>query len=108
VWDIPPREICDRHLVAEHGEIHSVVSVIHNGRRGFANHPEVKRWRGHLGQLARRHDLVAREMAARGFRHASPLPELADAAGSGEVWRLLSDEGQRALLRAKDCPCGMN
>jgi hypothetical protein len=105
VWDIPPREICDRHLIAEHAEIHAVMSVIRGGKRGFASHPEVMRWRGHLGALGARHELVAGEMAARGFRHATPIQTAGGGSEGGAVRLLVSQDEQRAILRAKACLC---
>lgn len=33
VWDIPPNELCNRHLVGEHAEIHAVWSVITGRKR---------------------------------------------------------------------------
>ena len=73
VRGIPPNELCNRHLVGEHAEIHAVWSVITGNKRGYASHPEVDRWRGNLPTLARRHSQVTAEMGLRGFRHSSPI-----------------------------------
>jgi hypothetical protein len=106
VWDVPPSELCSRHLVGEHAEIHAVWSVIVNDKRGYAGHPEVSRWRGRLPALALRHDLVARELQARGFNHASPLQDVPVSTTAGSVPLLVSLEQQRELLRRKGCACG--
>ncbi|MEO0138260.1 MAG: pyrimidine dimer DNA glycosylase/endonuclease V [candidate division WOR-3 bacterium] len=44
------------------------------GRRGYAAHPETKRWKDCLGALAVRHGWLVAEMKLRGYRHNSPLP----------------------------------
>ena len=104
VWDVPPAELCSRHLLGEHGEIHAVWSVIRHEKRGYALHPEVTRWRGNLPALAVRHNAVVSEMQLRGYNHASPLPNLR---AEGATVRLLDSlERQRQLLLSKDCICG--
>jgi len=103
VWDIPPDELCRKHLVAEHAEIHGVFNVIERGTVGYADHPEVKRWRGKLGALARRHDAVSAEMTKRGYRHLSPLPSPIDDEQQDVLLNTLAE--QRELLKAKRCEC---
>lgn len=105
VWDIAPAELCDKHLVAEHAEIHAVSAVISQSKRGFASHPEVSRWRGKLPALSRRHDVVAAEMIGRSFRHSSPMP-VSDADQPVTQDALLdSPEEQRRILAGKACGC---
>jgi hypothetical protein len=105
VWDLDPRLLCDKHLVGEHAEGHAVWSVLVNGRAGYTNHPEVKRWRGKLKALYLRHQAVAGEMARRGFRHASPLDERhADGLAIQDEY-VDPPERQRQLLAAKGCGC---
>jgi hypothetical protein len=104
VWDIPPSELCDRHLLGEHAEIHAIWSVIKHGKRGYASHPEVMRWRGNLGALVARHDANAAQMRARGFRHASDLP--LEVVATAPIRLLNSLAEQRALLKARACGCG--
>ena len=106
VWDVPPAELCDRHLVGEHAEIHAAWSVITNGKAGYAHHPEVERWREHLPSLRRRHDTDVAEMTARGFNHRSPLTGGEDAVEAGPPMLVNTVEEQRALLAAKPCSCG--
>lgn len=74
IWDLHPGYLNRQSLLGEHSELHGLVSVVLNGRRGYANHPETARWRGFLGALAVRHALLVAEMTLRGFRHRSPLP----------------------------------
>jgi hypothetical protein len=104
VWGIPPNELCNRHLVGEHAEIHAVWSVITGNKTGYASHPEVQRWRGHLPALAERHTQDAAEMAARGFRHSSPM-ELATEGETKPAELIAPVEEQRRMLRAKGCRC---
>jgi len=103
VWDIPHAELCNRHLLGEHAEIHAVWSVIANSKAGYALHPEVTRWRGRLRALIARHDANVSEMTLREFRHASPLP-----AGDGEAMQATLVDSlaeQRRLLSARPCGC---
>jgi hypothetical protein len=74
VWDVSPAYLNRGSLLGEHREIHAVLSVIVNGRTGYARHPETMRWRGHVGALRRRHDWVVAEMRLRGYRHHTPAP----------------------------------
>lgn len=73
VWDYPPKLLCNRHLLAQHNEIHAIHSIITNGKIGFSNHPEVNRWRGHLGALYRKHERTVAEMLNRGMNHHTPI-----------------------------------
>lgn len=73
VWDIHPGYLSDRSLLGEHSESHALYSIITGQKRGFARHPETRRWTGHLGQLILRHNLLIKEMTLREFKHNSPL-----------------------------------
>lgn len=74
IWDIDPGFLNDKSLLGEHVELHAIVSVIINGRLGYAHHPETLRWRNFLPALTIRHGMLAGEMKFRGFFHRSPLP----------------------------------
>jgi hypothetical protein len=56
IWDLEPRFLCDRHLLGEHRELHAIWTILTLGRRGYANHPETRRWRGRLAALYARHE----------------------------------------------------
>ncbi|HQI80271.1 MAG TPA: DUF1722 domain-containing protein [Deltaproteobacteria bacterium] len=73
VWDVHPGYLNRQSLLGEHREIHAVLSVIINHKAGYARHPETVRWRGSLGALALRHDMVVAEMRFRGYGHRSPV-----------------------------------
>lgn len=79
VWDVNPGYLNRQSLLGEHREIHALFVILAQGGQGYAKHPETARWRGHLGALAMRHDLVVAEMALRGYRHRSPAPQSATA-----------------------------
>lgn len=72
VWDIHPGYLDRQNLLGEHNEIHGLLTIIQEGRRGYAHHPETRRWQGHLTALRCRHDMVVAEMRLRGYRHRSP------------------------------------
>lgn len=73
VWDMPVAGLCNKHLVAQHHEIHCIFSIIAENKSGFSHHPEVMRWRGRLGALYRVHEHTAAEMLKRSMRHMSEL-----------------------------------
>lgn len=73
VWDIHPGYLSRQSLWGEHSEIHALYNIITKNRRGFSNHPETKRWNGHLDLLVLRHNLLVKEITIRGFKHCSPL-----------------------------------
>lgn len=76
VWDVPCTALTDRHLLGEHVELHTMYAAHMRGLTGgYSRHPETLRWAGHLRALYQRHEEQTKEMARRGFRHASPLPE---------------------------------
>jgi len=105
IWDLDPPVLCDRHLLGEHRELHAIWTVLTEGRRGYARHPETLRWQGRLAALYARHDALVAEMGRRGFRHASPL-DPALATGAAEQTDLVDPvDVQRARLRARGCGC---
>ncbi|MFP3896488.1 MAG: DUF1722 domain-containing protein [Anaerolineales bacterium] len=73
VWDVSPGYLNRGSLLGEHREIHAILSIVSNDKKGYAHHPETLRWRGHLGALGLRHNMVVSEMALRGYRHHSPV-----------------------------------
>ncbi len=105
IWDLPPEKLCRNHLLGEHSELHAVWSILTQGKKGYANHPEVVRWRGKLKALYAKHDEIVAEMQRRGYRHNSPLePSLATGAGHQDEFVDSPDE-QVQILRQKGCDC---
>lgn len=73
IWDINPGYLNDKSLLGEHVELHSIVSIIINGKKGYSNHPETKRWMRYQWAINKRHELLISEMKLRGFRHSSHI-----------------------------------
>lgn len=105
IWDIPPEKLCRNHLLGEHRELHAVWSVITNGKKAYANHPEILRWRGRLRALYLRHEALVAEMKMRGYKHHTPL-DAGLAVGEGvQSGYVASYEEQVRILREKGCGC---
>jgi hypothetical protein len=73
IWDLPPRTLCREHLLGEHRELHAIWSIITLNRKGYAQHPETRRWRGKLRALYARHAALVDEMTRRGYEHHTDL-----------------------------------
>lgn len=107
IWDIHPAHLCDKHLLAEHRELHGLWNILtkHGGTGGYSHHPETKRWVGKNKALYLRHQSLVKEFERRGFQHASPLDrELATGSGDQEVF-INTPEEQKEILSAKPCGC---
>lgn len=86
-------------------ELHAVWSILTQGKRGYAHHPEVLRWKGKLKALYQKHEEIVAEMLERGYRHSSPLdPSLATGAERQHDF-VDSYQEQIRILRAKGCDC---
>jgi hypothetical protein len=92
-------------LLGEHRELHAIWSVLVNGKKGYARHPETLRWRGKLKALYSRHDALVREMTLRGYAHRTPLPKsLARGSGVQRVF-VATRRTQIEILKRKRCRC---
>ena len=100
VWDIHPGYLDRQRLLAEHRELHGVVAVTTRNLKGYAAHPETKRWQGLGWALAQRHRLLAAEMAFRGYRDRTPV-RLRRAPGRWPETFLDTPSAQFALLARK-------
>jgi hypothetical protein len=105
IWDLEPRQLCDRHLLGEHRELHALWSILTNGKRGYANHPETNRWRGRLAALYARHEAEVEEMGRRGFAHRSPLESELATGKSRRPDPIDPLVVQRRRLADRDCGC---
>jgi Pyrimidine dimer DNA glycosylase len=104
VWDTDERYMCYEHLNGMHHEIHTIYSVIANNLDGYANHPEVKRWRGHLWALFLKHNRVVAELNRRWeYHHDSFLALVYDCPNYPALITSIPD--QLRLLETKDCDC---
>lgn len=47
IWDqLPPERLCRPHLLAQWREGLGLWNILIQGKKGYASHPETKRWRG--------------------------------------------------------------
>jgi len=74
VWDVNPGYLNDQSLLGEHRELHGIVSIITNNKKGYSRHPETLRWVGFGWALRQRHQLLCAEMSLRGFQDKTPVP----------------------------------
>ncbi len=105
IWDIDPKKLCNKHLIAEHGELHVIWSVIVNNKKGFSYHPETKRWQGKLKALYARHEKLVKEMSRRGFNHCSALDKKQAKGQSKQDKFVNTIAEQKIILRNKKCGC---
>jgi uncharacterized protein YbgA (DUF1722 family) len=73
IWDINPGYLNNQSLLGEHRELHGIVSIIRNNKKGYSKHPETMRWKGYEWALGRRHALLVSEMKLRSIKDHSPL-----------------------------------
>ncbi|WLE98268.1 MAG: DUF1722 domain-containing protein [Candidatus Electrothrix communis] len=73
IWDINPGYLNRQSLLGEHRELHGIISIIVNGKKGYSKHPETLRWVGYGWALKMRHELLAAEMSLRGFKEKTPV-----------------------------------
>ena len=107
IWDLLPSLLCRQHLLGEHRELHGLWRILIEDRKGYAQHPETRRWRGKLAALYERHEALVEEMARRGYQHASPLDQR-QATGSAVQNDYVDPlDAQIAILRSKGCDCAV-
>ncbi|MCI5149890.1 MAG: DUF1722 domain-containing protein, partial [Candidatus Electrothrix sp. MAN1_4] len=82
IWDINPGYLNNQSLLGEHRELHGIVSIIVNNKKGYSRHPETLRWVGYEWALKMRHELLSAEMALRGFNEQSPVA----IDSNGHIW----------------------
>ena len=70
MWMVDPTIMCRKHLLGEHVELHMLVRSILAGK-SLAGY--VAKGLIDTTQIQSRHDALAQEMLARGYRHNSPL-----------------------------------
>jgi hypothetical protein len=92
-------------LLGEHRELHAIWSVIVNGKKGYAHHPETLRWKGKLKALYGRHEALVVEMSNRGYRHRSPLAKREATGSAKQTIYVDRPRKQIVILRNKGCQC---
>lgn len=108
IWDIPPKKLCRQHLLGEHRELHALWSVLTQGKKGYARHPETLRWRGKLKALYLRHEALVKEMAQRAYTHRSPLSESLATGNATQNEYVDAREQQIQIIRKKGCDCDLD
>jgi uncharacterized protein YbgA (DUF1722 family) len=73
VWDVNPGYLNRQSLLGEHRELHAIVSIIINNKKGYSRHPETLRWMGFGWALNQRHRLLVAEMNLRGYVDRTPV-----------------------------------
>jgi hypothetical protein len=73
IWDIHPGYLNRQSLLGEHRELHGMVSIIVNGKKGYSRHPETLRWVGYGWAIKQRHRELVCEMELRGYVDNSPV-----------------------------------
>jgi len=107
IWDIHPKYLCHKHLLAEHRELHGLWNILtkHKGKGGYSRHPETLRWVGKKKALYLRHEALVEEFYKRGYQHHTPLDKrLATGSGAQDVF-INSIKDQKILLKNKNCKC---
>lgn len=80
-------------------------NILTQGKKGYSNHPETKRWQGKLRALYGVHEGIVNEMIARGYNHNSPLDKTLAKGKSIQTSHVDSVEKQIEILRGKGCDC---
>lgn len=107
IWDIHPKYLCRKHLLAEHRELHGLWNIltVHKCKGGYSHHPETLRWIGKQKALYLRHDIIVKEFISRGYSHHTPLnKKLAKGLGIQNSFINTITEQEKILL-AKNCDC---
>lgn len=107
VWDVHPKHLCRKHLLAEHRELHGLWNILtkHKGKGGYSRHPETLRWVGKQKALYWRHEALVKEFTRRGYQHHSPLnKKLAVGVREQRVF-LHTVSQQKKILKQKPCDC---
>jgi hypothetical protein len=110
IWDIHPKHLCRKHLLAEHRELHGLWNIltIHKGRGGYSKHPETLRWVGKQKALYLRHETIVQELLRRGYKHHTPLNIKYVVGSSVQNVFINTKNEQKAILKEKSCECFVN
>ena len=95
MWMVNPKNMCRKHLLGEHVELHMLVGSIKKKQslQGFIKNKLID-----TSKIQARHDALVKEMERRGYNHKSPLT-YDDKLNLGKV---NSKESYKELLRR--CP----
>lgn len=107
IWDISPKYLCRKHLLAEHRELHGLWNILvkHKGVGGYSRHPETLRWVGKQKALYLRHEELVKEFSCRGYNHQTPLDKSSAIGLDTQNVFINSIKEQKLLLKNKNCDC---
>ncbi|MCM8794085.1 MAG: pyrimidine dimer DNA glycosylase/endonuclease V [Candidatus Omnitrophica bacterium] len=107
IWDIHPKHLCHKRLLAEHRELHGLWNILTKLNRigGYSRHPETLRWVGKTNALYRRHKILVEEFKRRGYRHNSPLDKKLAKGLSKQKIFINTIKEQKLILKNKPCDC---
>ncbi len=107
VWDIHPKHLCRKHLLAEHRELHGLWNILtkHKAKGGYSRHPETLRWVGKTRALYDRHEALVEEFGKRGYNHQTQLDKKLATGASGQTVFINTVEEQKVILKNKPCDC---
>jgi len=107
IWDLDPSVLCRQHLLGEHRELHGLWNILKDGKKGYSQHPETKRWVNKIPALWIRHRALVEEMKKRGYDHKSPIEWVGDHPLGQDVQDRFvhSIDEQIEILRTKGCDC---
>lgn len=105
IWDLETSQLCRKHLLGEHRELHALWTILTENKKGYRNHPETKRWVGKLRALYNRHEEEVVEMKKRGYIHRSPLNKKLATGFAKQTIYIDSIKEQKQILKDKNCNC---
>lgn len=107
IWDIEPKYLCRKHLLAEHRELHGLWNILtkHGGKGGYSKHPETLRWVGKLRALYNRHEALLKEMKKRGYDEKTSLDKNLAVGKSKQDVFINTIKEQKEILKNKPCDC---
>ena len=107
VWDLNPKYLCRKHLLAEHRELHGLWNILtkHGCKGGYSRHPETLGWKGKTSALYNRHEALIKEFKKRGYNHHTPLDKSLAKGKSKQNVFINTISEQKELLRDKPCEC---
>ena len=107
VWDIHPKHLCRKHLLAEHRELHGLWNILtkHKAKGGYAKHPETLRWVGKTRALYNRHQALVAEFVRRGYNHKTPLDKKLAKGPASQKTFINTVAEQKKILKNKPCEC---
>jgi hypothetical protein len=107
IWDINPKYLCRKHLLAEHRELHGLWNILtkHKSKGGYSRHPETLRWVGKQNALYLRHQELIKEFSRRGFLHHTPLDKKLATGSASQNILINTIPEQEKILNNKPCDC---